>query len=164
MRLLGELCLYSALVFAILQAVLPLIGHWRNNIYALAAARPCALGQFFCVAAAYLILTLAFALNDFSIAYVAQNSHPSLPLMYRLAGVWGAHEGSILLWLFILNCWTLIFSFLQQRSVLYPLVIAILGIISVSFLLFLIFTSNPFLAASGAQTAQDLNPLLQDLV
>lgn len=160
--LFGNVCLYAALIFAVLQAVLPLIGQWRNNVYLLAASRPCALGQFFFVTAAYGLLTAAFAVNDFSLAYVAQNSHSSLPLMYRLAGVWGAHEGSILLWIFILNAWTVAFALLQTRSVLLPLVMALLGIISTSFLLFLLLTSSPFLPANPAQTPMDLNPLLQD--
>lgn len=160
--LFGTLCLYAALGFSVLQMTLPLLGQWRKNIYLLAAARPCALGQFFCVASAYGLLTFAFAHNDFSLAYVAQNSHPSLSIMYRLAGVWGAHEGSILLWIFILNCWTVMFLRVQARNVLMPYVIAILGIISCSFLLFLLLTSSPFLPAAVAQPIMDLNPLLQD--
>lgn len=161
----GELFLIVALAFSVLQSFLPLIGYWRQNPYLLACARPSAWGQFLMVSVAYALLTFAFANNDFSIAYVAANSHPSLPLMYRLTAVWGAHEGSILLWIWVINCWTIIYSLLtsqhKQRQLL-PLVIAILGLINFCFLCFLILTSNPFLPALEIQSGFDLNPLLQD--
>src|SRR5579863_9620731 len=105
----GEIALIFALILALLQSVLPLWGYWRSNHYALAFARPSALGQFICITMAYLLLTIAFVNNDFSIAYVAANSHPDLPLMYRLTAVWGAHEGSILLWILVLNGWGVVF-------------------------------------------------------
>lgn len=163
-RLFGDLSLLMALLFALLQASLPLIGYWRRNLYLLAVARPAAWGQAACVLFAYALLTLAFGVNDFSIAYVAANSHPLLPLMYRLTAVWGAHEGSILLWIFLLNGWTIVFALSQQqhRNIAATLTLAVLGLISCCFLLFLIFTSNPFLPADGLLTGNDLNPLLQD--
>lgn len=163
-RLFGEIALYLALFYSVIQSALPLIGYWRGNRYLLACARPSAFGQAFFVFMAYALLTIAFAQSDFSIAYVAANSHPLLPLMYRLTAVWGAHEGSILLWIVLLNLWTVIFA-LSQRKLnydFYALVLAVLGLISFSFLCFLILTSNPFLPALETLTGRDLNPLLQD--
>ncbi|VVC74871.1 Cytochrome c-type biogenesis protein CcmF [Aquicella siphonis] len=182
-RLFGEIALFLALLFALVQSLLPLWGYWRKNPHALACARPAALGQLICILAAYLLMTIAFAISDFSIAYVAANSHPWLPLMYRLTAVWGAHEGSILLWILILNIWTLAFSVFYRSSSFqkvkqeYPpagaerrllmtgeeeLVLAVLGLISFSFLCFLLLTSNPFTPALIPQAGRDLNPLLQD--
>lgn len=163
-KLFGEISLYFALFFSITQSVLPLLGFWRNNPYLLAFARPSALGQFTFVIIAYALLTIAFVTNDFSIAYVAANSHPSLPLIYQLTAVWGAHEGSILLWIVILNCWTVVFSiFYPRHTHTQALTLVILGIISFCFLIFLLLTSNPFLPALSFQTGRDLNPLLQDI-
>ena len=161
--LFGKIALYFALGFALLQSSVPFFGGVRSNIYTLALARPAAWGQLFCILIAYFLLTMAFVTNDFSIGYVALNSHPSLPFFYRVTAVFGAHEGSILLWILILNLWTFAFSITPYRALKeYSLVLAILGMISVSFLLFLIFTSNPFLLTSIKQTGNDLNPLLQD--
>lgn len=157
----GEVFLTIALFCASLQSLLPLIGYARHNIYLLASARTLILAQCMFVIGAYVLLTIAFYQNDFSIAYVAANSHPSLPFMYRLTAVWGAHEGSILLWILILNLWSVLFS-MWYRKALLPLVAAILGMISVCFLCFLLFTSNPFLLAAATIAGKDLNPLLQD--
>lgn len=159
-RLFGEISLYFALCFALMQSILPLLGFWRNNSYLLAFARPCALGQFVFIVIAYTLMTIAFGVNDFSIAYVAANSHPLLPLMYRLTAVWGAHEGSILLWILILNSWTIAYAMTRGENK--QLTLAILGCISLCFLCFLLLTSNPFLPASEILMGRDLNPLLQD--
>lgn len=165
-RIVGEISLYSALFFALLQSVLPILGFYRQNIYLLAFARVSCYAQVFFVLGAYTLMTIAFLTNDFSIAYVAANSHPTLPLMYQLTAVWGAHEGSILLWIVILGLWSIAFSVYANCYALprpfSALAIAILGIISFSFLSFLIFTSNPFLPAITFQSGSDLNPLLQD--
>jgi cytochrome c-type biogenesis protein CcmF len=161
-QLAGQLSLSFALMLALLQGLLPLWGSYRDNPYALAAARPFALGQLALVVIAYVLLTIAFLNSDFTIAYVAENSHASLPFMYRLTAVWGAHEGSILLWILLLNVWTLLFILFEKQNSNLPLVLAILGLISFSFLCFLLLTSNPFAAAVGPQTGHDLNPLLQD--
>lgn len=161
-QLLGQFSLVVALIFAFLQSFLPLWGFYQDNIYLKAFARPSALGQFAFVMLAYALLTFAFYNNDFSLTYVAANSHASLPLMYRLTAVWGAHEGSILLWILILNLWTMIFCVTQKVDTLYMLITAILGVISFAFLVFLIFTSNPFLTNHFAKLGHDLNPLLQD--
>lgn len=158
----GSLFLWFALAFAMMQSIPPLVGYYRKNNYLLAFARPAAWGQFICVAGAYILLTTAFVVSDFSIAYVGMNSHPLLPLMYRLTAVWGGHEGSILLWILLINIWTMVFVTLQRKHVLMPLTTAVLGAINVCFLLFLVFTSNPFLPATTLLTGYDLNPLLQD--
>lgn len=160
--LFGKITLVLALVLSLLQSVLPLGGFWRHNPYLLAFARPLAWGQLMFVVIAYTLLTSAFVSNDFSIAYVAANSHPSLPLMYRLTAVWGAHEGSILLWILVLNIWTVIFSMTHKNNTGLPLVLAILGLISFCFLNFLLLTSDPFITTLLPQTGHDLNPLLQD--
>ena len=156
----GKISLMFALFFSIMQSIIPLFGYWRNNIHALAFARPGAWGQFICLGIAYILLTIAFVTNDFSIAYVATNSHSSLPLIYRLTATWGAHEGSILLWVFILSIWTIIFSLRDNE--LRSLTLAVLGLISFCFLCFLLLTSNPFLITTEYQSGLDLNPLLQD--
>ncbi|MBX3708706.1 MAG: heme lyase CcmF/NrfE family subunit [Gammaproteobacteria bacterium] len=160
-RLLGEISLFFALFFSFTQSVLPLVSYWRKNPYGLALARPSAWGQCIFIMVAYVLMTIAFGISDFSIAYVAENSHPSLPLMYRLTAVWGAHEGSILLWILILNIWTTVFS-LGSVNNYKTLTLAILGLISLCFLCFLLLTSNPFLPTLKLQTGRDLNPLLQD--
>ena len=162
LKLFGTIFLWSALAFTLLQSIPVFIGHYRRNHYLLACARPAAFGQFFCISTAYALLTYAFYISDFSIAYVGMNSHPLLPLMYRLTAVWGGHEGSILFWILLINLWTVAFATLQKRDALMPLTTAVLGMINLLFLLFLIFTSNPFLAADVILTGSDLNPLLQD--
>lgn len=159
-QLFGVISLLFALFFAMLQGTLPLIGFYRQNPYLLAVARPAAFSQFIFLMMAYALLTIAFCTSDFSIAYVAANSHPSLPFMYRLTAVWGAHEGSILLWIVILSIWTVAYSCLQKNNA--ALVLSVLGLISFCFLCFLLLTSNPFLPALTPQSGQDLNPLLQD--
>lgn len=161
-QLLGQLSLVTALIFAFIQSALPFWGFYKDNIYLKAFARPNAIGQFVFVILAYALLTFAFYNNDFSLAYVAANSHASLPLVYRLTAVWGAHEGSILLWIFILNLWTMIVCATQKIESSSTLIIAVLGLISFAFLVFLVFTSNPFLTNQFSNLGHDLNPLLQD--
>jgi cytochrome c-type biogenesis protein CcmF len=158
----GTLLLWLALAIALLQSVLPLWGYYSQHPYLLASARTTTFIQFIFIFSAYLLLTIAFVTNDFSIAYVAANSHPSLPILYRLTALWGAHEGSILLWIFILNLWTIIIACTQKNNGSLPLILSILGCISFCFLSFLLFTSNPFLPALQTIVPQDLNPLLQD--
>lgn len=168
--LLGFSTLFLAFSAALFQGILPLLGYYRQNPYLLAIARPAALAQCSFVIAAYALLTYAFAINDFTLTYVAANSHPLLPLMYRLTAVWGAHEGSILLWILVLNIWSVVFSFTTLQSNpktiidarTRALTLAILGILNACFLSFLIFTSNPFIASTVLLAGHDLNPLLQD--
>jgi cytochrome c-type biogenesis protein CcmF len=162
----GHLFLLSALFISFLQWTLPLYGYYRNNIYLLSTARVASYAQILCVIGAYGLLTFAFITNDFSIRYVAAHAHATLPFIYKLTAVWGGHEGSILLWILILNVWTIIFT-LVGRSInisneLFQLTIALFGGISLCFLLFLLLTSNPFLPATLSNVPADLNPLLQD--
>ena len=160
--LFGKIALSFALCFALMQSALPLFGYYRKNIYALAIARPAAVGQFFCVAIAYLLLTIAFGRDDFSILYVAANSHPHLPIMYKLTAVWGGHEGSILLWVLLLSVWSLALAITQKNNSALPVILSVMGFISLCFLFFLLLTSNPFTIATERLMPADLNPLLQD--
>lgn len=162
LALFGTIALWCALLASCLQSIPTLLGHYQHNPYLLAFARPAARAQFIFILCAYILLTIAFIQSDFSITYVGMNSHPLLPFMYRLTAVWGGHEGSILLWIFLLNIWTFAFITLQRHHSLQPLTTATLGIISICFLLFLILTSNPFTTTDQLLTGNDLNPLLQD--
>jgi cytochrome c-type biogenesis protein CcmF len=162
---LGHFALILALLLAIAQAVFGLGGAARGNLAWLAAARSAVAGQFVFVALAFCALALAFAQRDFSVLYVASNSHSELPLFYRIAAVWGAHEGSLLLWSLILAGWTLAVA-AASGSLEPPFrgrVLGILGLISIGFQLFMLATSNPFERLVPAATeGLDLNPLLQD--
>lgn len=158
----GTLCLYCALFTSIFQCLMPLYGYYCRNQYALQSGRTLTLATSVFVIAAYLILTMGFVQSDFSIAYVAMHSHPALPLMYRLTAIWGAHEGSMLLWIMVLQIWSLFYVAAKNAHQTLPLALAILGGMSAAFLLFLLMTSNPFLAAPYLLSGQDLNPLLQD--
>lgn len=159
----GHFCIAAALGSAFLQGLMPAIGYWKKNIYLQALARPLALLQGFFVSNAFLLLIVAFISNDFSLAYVAHNSHPSLPFFYRLTAVWGAHEGSFLLWIFLLAWWTILFCRCHQtlHKEIFTLSLSLLGWINFSFLLFLDKTSHPF-KINVHGLPQDLNPLLQD--
>ncbi len=162
---LGQFALILALILAALQCVLPLIGAHRGNAALVAVARPAAAGQAVFVMLAFGILTYAFMRGDFSVAYVAQNSNSLLPWFYRFSAVWGAHEGSLLLWILILNIWTIAVAALSRRlpDVFMARVLAVLGFISLGFLLFTLLTSNPFLRLLPAPLdGNDLNPVLQD--
>lgn len=160
--LFGTLSLSLALLCAFLQSVPPLVGYYRQNIYLQAFARVSAIGQFTCLIMAYALLTIAFGHNDFNLIYVASNSHPLLPLMYKLTAVWGGHEGSILLWVLLLSCWSLALALTQKNNPALPVILSVMGWISLCFLFFLLFTSNPFLTTTTALIPADLNPLLQD--
>jgi cytochrome c-type biogenesis protein CcmF len=132
----------------------------------MAAARPVAAGQFGFVLLSFLCLAHAFVQNDFSVAYVAQNSNTQLPVWYRISAVWGGHEGSLLLWALILSGWTLAVATFSRALPLDLIarVLGVMGIISVGFLAFMQLTSNPFdrLLPSFPVDGRDLNPLLQD--
>jgi cytochrome c-type biogenesis protein CcmF len=162
---LGQFALILAFCVAIVQAVLPLVGASRNNAALIAVARPAAQGQFVFVALAFAALTWAFVHNDFSVAYVAQHSNTALPVHYRVTGVWGSHEGSLLLWALILALWTVAVTVFSRHlpDAFVARVLGVLGFVSAGFLSFLIFTSNPFeRLLPGAAEGNDLNPLLQD--
>jgi len=162
---LGQFALILALLLALTQCVLPLIGAWKNSAALIAVARPAVAGQFVFVALAFGVLTYAFLVQDFSVAYVAQNSNLALPWYYRFSAVWGAHEGSLMLWILILNIWTLALAAFSRRlpDVLIARVIGVLGFIAFGFLLFTLLTSNPFARHLPALAdGNDLNPILQD--
>ena len=161
----GVVVLVLALLVSILQAVLPLAGAQRGIAPWMAIARPAAWAQLALVGIAFAILTWGFVDQDFSLRYVAENSNSLLPMMYRYSAVWGAHEGSLLLWALILAAWTAAVAAFS-RTLPEPVVARVLGtmgVVSVGFLAFLIFTSNPFeRILPAAAEGRDLNPLLQD--
>ena len=162
---LGQIVLILALLVAIVQAVVPLIGAHQKNALLMAIAKPAVFAQAFFVSAAFGILVYLMLVHDFSVTYVAQNSNLRLPWYYCVSGVWGAHEGSLLLWVLILNLWTVCVAVLgkQLPQVFLSRVLAILGWVSVGFLLFTTLTSNPFARLLPAVAdGNDLNPLLQD--
>jgi cytochrome c-type biogenesis protein CcmF len=161
----GHFALILALGIAFVQVLMPLLGWRRRDPRLLAIGGSAAQGQFFCVFIGYACLTYSFIVKDFSVAYVAENAHSQLPLGYRITAVWGAHEGSLLLWTFMLSGWTFAVSIFNRRlpADLGALVLAVLGAISIGFLLFLLLTSNPFARLFPVPAeGHDLNPLLQD--
>jgi cytochrome c-type biogenesis protein CcmF len=162
---LGQFALILALLLAAVQCTLPLYGAWRGNTTLVSIARPAVAGQAVFVVLAFGILTWAFLTQDFSVAYVAQNSNLSLPWYYRFPAVWGAHEGSLLLWILTLNVWTVAVAAFSRHlpDVTMARVLGVLGFISCGFLLFTLLTSNPFLRHLPAlPDGNDLNPILQD--
>ena len=162
---LGQVAVSLAFVVAVFQALLGLVGSHRNIFQWINASRAAAQVQAFLVAFAFGCLVYAFVDNDFSVAYVAMNSNSSLPLHYRVAGAWGGHEGSLLLWCLMLGVWMLAVSLFSGHlpEGMATRVLGVMGLVSAGFLAFLLFTSNPFdrlfpVPADG----RDLNPLLQD--
>jgi cytochrome c-type biogenesis protein CcmF len=161
----GQFALILALMLAVTQATLPLIGAARGIPQFVAVARPAAQAQFIFVAIAFGCLAYSFISNDFSVLNVATNSNSLLPLHYRLAATWGSHEGSLLLWVFMLTIWmvavTLFSNHLPDEMV--ARVLSVMAVISTGFLLFLLLTSNPFVRQFPVPPdGRDLNPLLQD--
>jgi cytochrome c-type biogenesis protein CcmF len=162
---LGVFALILAFCLSISQAFFGLTGAWRAKPVWMSVARPAVTGQFVFVVVAFACLVYSFVNNDFSVLYVARNSNSNLPLFYRVAAVWGAHEGSLLLWILILSIWSVAVAAFSRGL---PLsfssrVLGVMGLVSSGFLLFTLWTSNPFgrlipAAADGA----DLNPVLQD--
>ena len=163
---LGQIALILALFIAGLQAVLPVAGAHRGKDSWMAMARPAAYAQLLLVLGAFIVLTVAFVRHDFSVKYVADNSNSLLPLIYRYTAVWGAHEGSLLLWTLVLAFWNAAvarFSHGLPDPVM-ARVLGVIGLISLGFLSFLIFTSNPFIRLLPVPIeGHDLNPLLQDV-
>ncbi|MDX1569748.1 MAG: heme lyase CcmF/NrfE family subunit [Xanthomonadales bacterium] len=162
---LGQLCLILGLLLAIVQSIFPIVGAQRGNAAWMAVGRHAAAGQFTFIAASFALLTYAFVVQDFSVAYVAQNSNSLLPVHYRFSAVWGAHEGSLLLWVLTLSTWTIAVAFFSRSlpEAFAARVLGVMGIIAVGFIAFTLFTSNPFLRHIPAlPEGRDLNPLLQD--
>ncbi len=162
---LGHFALVLALAVALVQAVLPIWGAHRGDLRLMSVAGPAAVVQFVLVATAFAALTFAFVTSDFSLRLVVNNSHTLKPLLYKLAGVWGNHEGSLLLWVLALSGFSAAAVWFGQTL---PLrlkarVLGVQGAIGVAFLAFMLFTSNPFLRLTAPpMNGGDLNPLLQD--
>lgn len=161
----GHFSLWLALGIALVMGAVPLAGAQIGRADWMALARPLAYAMFFCVALAFGCLVSAFVNHDFSVAYVVSNSNTALPLQYRVAGVWGGHEGSLLLWVLMLALWTVAVA-LFSRHLPLPVaarILAVMGLVAVGFLLFMLLTSNPFdRLFPAALEGRDLNPLLQD--
>ncbi len=163
---LSHLALILAFVMALLQAVVPLYGYFSNKNLYLETAPSLVISQSFFLTLSFLGMVYLFVSNDFSVLYIANNSHSDLPLIYRMCAVWGAHEGSLLLWVLLLSFWSVAVSRFNKRldPKFTSLMLSILGWVTVGFLLFLLFTSNPFkrLLPDVPLQGYDLNPLLQD--
>ncbi|WP_062351126.1 heme lyase CcmF/NrfE family subunit [Pseudoxanthomonas mexicana] len=162
---LGQIALILALLVAILQSVLPLAGAQRNKAAWMDVARPAAYAQLWLVTLAFIVLTVAFVQQDFSVKYVADNSNSLLPMVYRYTAVWGSHEGSLLLWALVLALWTGAVALFSRSlpDVVMARVLGVMGVVAIGFLAFLIFTSNPFVRLLPSPgEGRDLNPLLQD--
>ncbi len=163
---LGHFALILALSIALVQGTLPLIGAAKRHPRLMAVSRPAAQGQFFFVAIAFGCLAWSFYSNDFSVLNVATNSNSKLPTAYRIAAAWGSHEGSLLLWVLMLSAWMLAVSALSRSlpEDMVARILGVMGLISIGFLSFMLFTSNPFdRLLPAALDGRDLNPLLQDI-
>src|SRR5690554_4690652 len=163
---LGHFVLLMALTLSFALFVVPLIGAWRQNETLMLSGRSIASAQFLMIVIAYICLTITFIQDDFSVAYVANHSNSLLPVYYKVSAVWGGHEGSLLLWVLMLAGWTLAIALFSKALPLdmQARVLSVMGFIAVGFLLFMIFTSNPFdrILPMAPQDGSDLNPLLQD--
>ncbi|MEF3046584.1 heme lyase CcmF/NrfE family subunit [Pseudotabrizicola sp. L79] len=162
---LGHFALILALAVALVQVILPLWGAQTRNAALMAVAEPAAVIQFVLVLASFAALTYAFVVSDFSLRLVVLNSHTLKPMLYKVSGVWGNHEGSLLLWVLILALFGACAAWFGGNlpPTLRARVIAIQGMIGVAFLLFMLLTSNPFLRLEVPPlNGEDLNPLLQD--
>ncbi len=162
---LGHFALILSALVALILGTLPLIGAHRNRQAWIALARPATGAMTLLIAFSFLCLTQAFVANDFSVVYVAQHSNSLLPVEYRFAAVWGGHEGSLLLWMLMLSGWAAAVALLSRQlpETMVARVLGTLGLVAFGFLLFILFTSNPFeRLLPGAGEGRDLNPLLQD--
>src|ERR1700744_173678 len=162
---LGIFALILAFVLSLAQAFFGLAGAWKGKLSWMAVSRPAVTGQFVFVAMAFACLVYCFVNDDFSVLYVARNSNSQLPLFYRVAALWGAHEGSLLLWILILAIWSVaVAAFSRALPITFSSrVLGVMGLISSGFMLFTLWTSNPFLRLMPAwQDGADLNPVLQD--
>ena len=161
----GHFALILALAVALLQATIPLIGAQRGNAAWMSFSGPASAAQFLCVAIAFAALTHGYATSDFSLVNVAKNSHSLKPMLYKIAGVWGNHEGSLLLWTTILALFGMAVTLFGGNlpPALRARALAVQAMIAVGFLLFILLTSNPFARlAQPPWEGNDLNPILQD--
>ncbi|HTS92136.1 MAG TPA: heme lyase CcmF/NrfE family subunit [Stellaceae bacterium] len=163
---LGHFSLALALMLALVQSVAPLVGAARSNLGLMALGGATAITQFALVALAFAVLAHAYVISDFSLATVAENSHSTKPLLYKITGVWGNHEGSMVLWVLILSLFGAAVAWFGTSLPpdLRARVLAVQGMIGAAFLAFILFTSNPFLRLSPAPLdGQGMNPVLQDI-
>ncbi len=161
----GHYALILALCIGIIQGVLPLLGAHQSRREWILLARPAAQSVFLLLAIAFVTLAWSFYSNDFSVLYVAEHSNSQMPVIYRLGAVWGGHEGSLLLWVFLLSTWTFLVAQLSKSldEFMVARVIGVLGLVMTGLLLFVLMTSNPFeRLLPAAQDGRSLNPLLQD--
>ena len=161
----GHFALILALALALVQSTLPLIGAWRANETLMALSRPAVTGQFVFISLAFGCLMYAYVVSDFSVANVFENSHSAKPLLYKFTGVWGNHEGSMVLWVWILALYGVAIAAFGGNlpPALRARVLAIQGLIGLGFIVFILATSNPFLRLDPVPlNGRDLNPLLQD--
>ncbi|MFO7759432.1 MAG: heme lyase CcmF/NrfE family subunit [Roseovarius sp.] len=162
---LGHFALILAFLTALVQAVIPLVGAHRRWPGWMAVAEPAATVQFVLTAIAFAALTWAFVTSDFSLRLVTLNSHTDKPMLYKITGVWGNHEGSMLLWVLIVTLFGGAVAWFGANlpPSLRARVLSVQAMIGVAFFAFILFTSNPFLRmGSPPFNGQDLNPLLQD--
>ena len=161
----GHYAVALAFIFSVAQGAIPLWGAYKNNPLLMNFAVPTARFQFIFVLLAFVCLIISFVESDFSVALVAQNSHTLKPLIYKISGVWGNHEGSMLLWILILALFGLLVGEFGNNlpPSLRARVLSIQGLIGAGFIAFLLFTSNPFLRLDPSPLqGSGLNPLLQD--
>jgi cytochrome c-type biogenesis protein CcmF len=163
---LGHFALILAFLLALAQSLLPLLGAQRGEARLMASGAPLATAGFLAIALAFAALMWAFAVNDTTVINVVQNSHSAKPMLYKITGTWGNHEGSMILWVMVLaGCSAAVAGFGRNLpSALQARVLAVLGMISLGFLAFILFTSNPFERVwPPPPDGQGLNPLLQDI-
>jgi cytochrome c-type biogenesis protein CcmF len=161
----GHYALVLALALALFEASVPMVGARKNDPVLMASAGPAALAQFCFVATAFAALTICYVRSDFSVLNVFENSHSAKPLVYKLSGLWGNHEGSMLLWVLILSLFGALVALFGGNlpARLKATVLAVQASIAVAFILFILVTSNPFLRIPDPPfEGRDLNPILQD--
>ncbi|HHL32488.1 MAG TPA: hypothetical protein ENJ41_07860, partial [Oceanospirillales bacterium] len=162
----GQFTLAFGMMVSLLLTALPIYGYFSKNKNLMHTARPLAYVQLLFILISFLILVVLFILQDFTVTYVWRNSNLALPLRYRISATWGAHEGSMLLWLLIQTIWTAAVAYFSKSlsGTQIARVLSVLGIISLGFTAFVFFMSNPFLRSIPAPfDGNDLNPLLQDV-
>ncbi len=164
---LGHFCLVLALFVALVQAIVPMVGAHRGNAVWMDMARTGSWALFLLIALSFAALTYSYVVSDFSVLNVWQNSHTDKPMLYKVSGVWGNHEGSLLLWVLILSGFSMAVALAGRNlpPTLRARALAVQAMITSGFLLFILFTSNPFERIVGAalpMNGKGLNPLLQD--
>ena len=155
----GHFALVLALFITLIQTIVPIVGAYKGMPELMAVGKLAARAQTLFIAIAFAMLTWSFIENDFSVAYVVQNSNSAVPIEYRISAVWGAHEGSLLLWVLMLSLWGLAVTVYSKSLPEHFLarVMGVLGFVTVGFLPFILLTSNPL--SSAARKSSNDNPL-----